>query len=280
MGGGGSTTSQNIETSFDMEAVNNIVFEQMTENVAKASTTMSNIQNLEVALANVIGCDFKFGQKISSEVVSTAELDAVTSTEVNNDIASTLNAQAQAMLDSSTQMGSELGALLGADSNQNVTQEVRQRVRTEIENSVKTVNIAEVAAETVNIQGGVLTINGYDCTEGGQLDFTQDISAVAASKAVTKAITTALASNEIVNALAADTSASVTKKAGGFAEVFDSIFGGVSDVVGTASGPAMAGMVASVICVCVIVLALLAFLLSPAGQNAARTGASAMAKRF
>ena len=62
MGGGGSTTSQTIESTFDMEAVTEISYEQLTENVAKASTTMSNIQNLEVALANVIGCDFTFGQ--------------------------------------------------------------------------------------------------------------------------------------------------------------------------------------------------------------------------
>ena len=135
------STTQTVSNTFNMEAVNNIVFEQMTKNKASASASSANIQNLEVVLRNVKGCSMKFGQKISSDVAASAEVDAATSTEIKNDIAATLAAQATTALENTSQLGSELSSLVSGETNQDIQNEVNQLVETNIRNTIETINI-------------------------------------------------------------------------------------------------------------------------------------------
>src|SRR5210317_251809 len=271
------STSQSIENTFNMQAVNNIVFEQMTTNKASATASGANIQNLKVVLRNIKGCNMKFGQKISSDVAASSEVDAVTSTEIKNDIAATLAAQATAALENASQMGSELGALVSGETDQEIRTEVNQLVETNIKNVIETINISETVAESVNIQGGELHLLYYDCTDtSAKLDFTQDITAKAAAQAVTKAVTDALAQNTVVAALAATVEADVSQSRGGVAQLADSIFGGIAGVLGASSEMVMFSVFAAVCCCCFLLI----FLLSPAGQSGSSALANAGASRM
>jgi len=271
------STSQSIENTFNMQAVNNIVFEQMTTNKASATVSGANIQNLKVVLGKIIGCDLVFNQIISSEVSASTEVDAVTSTEIKNDIAATLAAQATAALENASQMGSELGALVSGETDQEIRTEVNQLVETNIKNVIETINISETVAESVNIQGGELHLLYYDCTDtSAKLDFTQDITAKAAAQAVTRAVTDALAQNTVVAALAATVEADVSQSRGGVAQLADSIFGGIAGVLGASSEMVMFSVIAAVCCCCFLLI----FLLSPAGQSGSSALANAGASRM
>lgn len=268
------STTQNVENTFNMSAVNNIVFEKMTTNKASATASGANIQNLEVNLGQIIGCDLKFNQKISSDVSASTEVDATLSETIQNDIAAELAAQAATQLENTSQLGSELSSLVSGETNQDIRNEINQLVETNIRNTITNINISETVTESVNIQGGVLNLQYYDCTEtSAELDFTQDITAKAAAQAVTRAVSESLAQNKVVAALAATVENEARQSRGGIAELIDSI------------GDAMAGplkylIIACVVCVCVVCLALLAFSLSPAGQSSATKFANAGASRM
>ena len=153
---------------------------------------------------------------------------------------------------------------------------MNQLVETNIRNTIETINISDTVAESVNIQGGKLTVDGYDCTEGGQLSFEQDITSKVAAEAVTKAVTDALAQNTVIAALAATVEADARQSRGGIAEIADSIFGGIAGIFGASSQMIMFSVIA-VVSVCCL---LLVFLLSPAGQNSVGKFANAGASRM
>lgn len=259
----GGDTSQHIEQTFNMSAVNKSIFNSITTNQAITEVGSTNIQDMQINIGKVIGCDIKLGQKIESETIASSDFTAETVNDIKNEITNDMKASAQAALEKSTQMGSELGALVSGNTDMTLNQAVDIEVENIIETTITTTNLNKTAAESVNIQGGQVNIQFYDCTDGGQLDFQQDIVSRAVAESITKMLTRNIADSTLLNKISADAAGTTTSTAGGFAEMFDSIFGGLA-------GPAKYGIIASVLCVCVIaIVALLAFL-SPAGQNMGR----------
>lgn len=271
------STSQTVESTFNMSAINNIVFEKMTTNKASATASGANIQNLKVNLGQIIGCDLVFNQKISSEVSASTEIDATMSETIQNDIAAELAAQAATQLENTSQLGSELSSLVSGETDQEIRNEINQLVETNIRNTIENINISETVTESVNIQGGELNLQYYDCSEtSAKLDFTQDITAKAAAQAVTRAVTESLAQNKVVAALAATVENEAKQSRGGVAELADSIFGGIAGILGASSEMIMFSVIAAVCCCCFLLI----FLLSPAGQSGSSALANAGASRM
>jgi len=265
--GNKASTTQNIEQTFNMSNVNKSVFEQITKNTQETAASQANIQNMRVDMRNVRGCKTNFNQTIDAETQSSSEFSADTITEIKNAITTEMKASADAAMEKSTQLG-DLSSLL-SDSDQNIQQTVNMEIENIVENTITTENVNKTIAEQVSIQNGQLVIDGYDCREGGEIDFSQNITAKLAADAVTGAITKAASENKVLAALAADASGSTSSKGGGFAELVDSIGAALS-------GPFMY----IAICVVVMIIAALIFLLSPAGQNSSRTLSNAAARRI
>jgi len=265
--GNKASTTQNIEQTFNMSNVNKSVFEQITKNTQETAASQANIQNMRVVMRNVRGCTTNLNQTIDAETQSSSEFSAETITEIKNAITTEMKASADAAMERSTQLG-DLSSLL-SDSDQNIQQTVNMEIENIVENTITTENVNKTIAEQVSIQNGQLIIDGYDCREGGQIDFSQNITAKLAADAVTGAITKAASENKVLAALAADASGSTSSKGGGFAELVDSIGAALS-------GPFMY----IAICVVVMIIAALIFLLSPAGQNSSRTMSTAAARRI
>jgi hypothetical protein len=61
----------------------------------------------------------------------------------------------------------------------------------------------------------------------------------------------------------------------GFAGILDSIFGGVAKVFGVGADVAKTGVIACVALLCLVCIGIVVFMLSPAGQEATTTAASA-----
>ena len=265
--GNKASTSQSIEQTFNMSNVNKSIFEQITKNTQETAASQANIQNMKVVMRNVRGCNANFNQTIDAETQSSSEFSPETVTEIKNGITTEMKASADAAMEKSTQLG-DLSSLL-SDSDQDIKQTVNMEIENVVENTITTENMNKTVAEQVSIQNGQLVIDGYDCREGGQIDFSQNITAKLAAKAVTSAITKAVSENKVLAALAAEASADTSSSGGGFAELVDSI------------GAAFSGPFKYIaIVIVVLIVGALIFLLSPAGQNSSRTMSSAAARRM
>ena len=262
MGGGGSQT---INQAFNMSAMNQSIYEQITKTQASAAASQATIQNLRIRFRDVSGCNITGTQTIDAEAVSSSELTSETTTEIKNAITNEMQAAVEAQVEKAT----ELGNLQFGDK-QNVNQEVTMEITNIVDNTIVTETLNEAIAEQVSIQNNEVEFR--DCKDS-ELDFSQNVTAKVAAKVITTAIQDAIAASTVMNDLDA--------AAGGGASSQNK---GLSDLVGTffegLTGPMKYGIIASIVCCCLLVVLLVVIGLSPAGQSATRNMGSAAARRF
>jgi hypothetical protein len=275
MGGGGSTT-QNIEQTFNFSAISQNVTNIVTNNTQETGASGANIQGMKVNFGEIIGCDVNLSQRITSSTMASSEFSVEEIAELQTSITNDMQAAATAALEKNSQMGSELGALMSGDMNQDIKTAIDMEIKNLVTNNITTNNLTSTVSEQVNIQDGELNVKRYDCTVGSaSLDFSQDVISEVKAESVMSTLKEAIANNKVLNKMAASADAAATQKQGGIAEVMDSVFGGIADVIGTSQQGAMAASAASVCICCVLVIGLAVMFMSPAGQN---MGRSAMKK--
>ena len=275
MGGGGSTT-QNIEQTFNFSAISENVTNIVTNNTQETGASGANIQGMKVNFGEIIGCDVNLSQRITSSTMASSEFSVEEIAELQTSITNDMQAAATAALEKNSQMGSELGALMSGDMNQDIKTAIDMEIKNLVENNITTNNLTSTVSEQVNIQDGELNVKRYDCTVGSaSLDFSQDVVSEVKAESVMSTLKEAIANNTVLNKMAASADSTATQKQGGIAEVMDSVFGGIADVIGTSQQGAMAASAASVCICCVLVIGLAVMFMSPAGQN---MGRSAMKK--
>jgi len=261
MGGGGSQT---INQTFNLSAVNKSIFEQITKNTAESAASQANVQNLKVVMRNVKGCSSKFGQKIDAKTQSTSTLTAQTTTEIKNAITNDLQASASAAVEKATEMGN-----MQFGDKQNVNQEVTLAIENVIENTITTENMNRAIADQVSIQGGELIVDGYDCREGGDINWNQDIVAQLSAEAITTAIADSIASSDVLNKLHAAASGNASSENTGLADLVGTFFEGFY------------GPVKWIALVCVVLcFGLLVWSMTGAGQAATRNMGKAASARI
>tara|TARA_Y100000996_G_scaffold414977_1_gene407631 strand:- start:2538 stop:3368 length:831 start_codon:yes stop_codon:yes gene_type:complete len=271
MGGGGSTT-QNIEQTFNFSAISENVTNIVTNNTQETGASGANIQGMEVYFGDIIGCDVNLSQRITSSTMASSEFSVEEIAELQTSITNDMQAAATAALEKNSQMGSELGALMSGDMNQDIKTAIDMEIQNLVENNITTNNLTSTVSEQVNIQDGKLNVKRYDCTVGSaSLDFSQDVISEVKAESVMSTLKEAITNNTVLNKMAASADSTATQKQGGIAEVMDSVFGGIADVIGTSQQGAMAGSAASVCICCVLVIGMVMMFMSPAGQNMGRT---------
>ena len=271
MGGGGSTT-QNIEQTFNFSAISENVTNIVTNNTQETGASGANIQGMKVNFGEIIGCDVNLSQRITSSTMASSEFSVEEIAELQTSITNDMQAAATAALEKNSQMGSELGALMSGDMNQDIKTSIDMEIQNLVKNNITTNNLTSTVSEQVNIQDGELNVKRYDCTVGSaSLDFSQDVVSEVKAESVMSTLKEAIANNKVLNKMAASADSTATQKQGGIAEVMDSVFGGIADVIGTSQQGAMAGSAASVCICCVLVIGLVMMFMSPAGQNMGRT---------
>ena len=263
------TTSQSIENTFNMTAVNESIYNEINKTATSTTASGTNIQDLTLNIMNLDGCSVQTGQKITAKTMSSSEFSSEQTTDIKNAITTEMEASASNALEQNSELGSELGALVGGDSNMDIQTEVNLEIRNLIENTITTETLNSTVAEQVNIQGQ--TLNVGNCVDS-DISLNQDIVAEVAATSITNMVKTAIAGNTLLNTMAAKAESTATKKQGGLAGLMDSFLGGIAGIVGTSQQGAMAGSAASVCIVCVLMIGLVAMFLSPAGQNMGRAG--------
>ena len=269
MGGGGSQT---IDQTFDMSTINQSIYEQTTLNKNTSVASQANINTMKIDMRNIVGCTTNIIQNIDATASSSSTLSTKQTTNIKNAITNDMQAAVQAQVDKVTEAGNfQFG------DKQNVSQEITLAIQNIISNSIVTENINDAIAEQVSINDGVYTIDGYDCTVAGEINYTQDITAQVVATLVTKNLTDAIASSDILNKLQAAADAAAKTENKGLADIITSFFEGLT-------GPMKYAMIASVVCCCLLIVLLIVMGMSPAGQNATRNlskaGAGRISRRF
>src|SRR5210317_2622267 len=219
-------------------------------------------------MRNVRGCSASFGQTIDATTQSSSELTQTQTDEIKNAITNDMKASAAAAVEKATEMGN-----MQFGDKQNVNQDVTMAIENIIKNKITTENLNKAVAEQVSIQNGKLVIDGYDCREGGDISWDQDVTAKLMAEAVTKSLSDSIASSEVLNSLHAAASGNASSENKGLSDIIGTFFEGFT-------GPMKYGIVACVVCCCLLVVLLVVIGLSPAGQSATRNMGSAAARRF
>jgi hypothetical protein len=275
MGGSGGETNQSIENTFNFKALNENITNVITNNSQETGASGANIQGMKVVFGDIYGCDVNLSQKITSTTMASSEFSASEIAQLQSTITNDLSASATSALEKNTQLGSELGALAGGKQSMDIKTQVDMEIKNLVENNITTNNLTSTVSEQINIQDGELSVKRYDCTVGNAtLNFSQDVVSVVKAESVMSVLKEAIANSEMLNKMAASADSTAKLSMGGYAQIADSVFGGVADIIGTTNEGAMAASAASVCCVCVLVAGAAAIALSPAGQNAVKSGAS------
>jgi hypothetical protein len=265
MGGGGTQT---ISQRFNLSAINQSIYQQTTINKSTSLAAQTNIQSMDVQLRNIVGCKASFKQNINAEVSSSSTITSQQTTAIKNAITTELTAAVGAQIEKATEAGNfQFG------DKQNVNQNVQLEIKNIIDNSVVTENINSAIAEQVSIQDKLITIDGYDCTEAGEINFEQDITAQVVADVVTNNLIDSIAESDLMNKLSAAADASQKSENKGIADIVSSFFDGLT-------GPMKYALIASVVCCCMVVVLVVVMGLSPAGQNATRNLSKAGAARL
>lgn len=265
MGGGGD---QRINQAFNISSMNQSIFEQTTTNKSESLVSQSSIQAMRLVLRNVKGCTTTVTQTIDANASASSELNNTQETAIKNAITTEMTAAVQAQVDKVTEAGNfQFG------DKQNVNQELNLAVTNIVDNVINIENINAALAEQVNIQGGDYIVDGYDCTLGGSINYSQDITAQVVATMVTNNLVDAIASSDILNQLDAAADAAAKTENKGIADIIGTFFEGLT-------GPMKYAMIASVVCCCMIIVLVMVMALSPAGQKGMTNMSGAAARRF
>jgi hypothetical protein len=265
MGGGGD---QRINQAFNISSMNQSIFQQTTTNKSESIASQANIQTMRLNMRNVVGCTTTVTQTVNATASSSSQLNNTQVTAIKNAITNEMTAAVQAQVDKVTEAGNfQFG------DKQNVNQELNLAVTNIVENVINIENINTAIAEQVSIQDGVYTIDGYDCTLGGSINYSQDITAQVVATLVTNNLVDAIASSDILNQLDAAADAAAKTENKGIADIIGTFFEGLT-------GPMKYAMIASVVCCCMIIVLVMVMALSPAGQKGMTNMSGAAARRF
>src|SRR5210317_2198151 len=115
----GGSKSQTVKQFFQMDAVTEMMTNQITKNAVKVGNEQTSINKLELIIkGNVIGCNIKTAQTIDAKMTSTVQAATSEIVSMANDIQNMLEQSASANMGMLTELGS-LSDVIGK-SNQNI----------------------------------------------------------------------------------------------------------------------------------------------------------------
>jgi len=274
MGGNQSKSSVQQTNEFFNKTTNSFV----SENSQQVQASSLNSQNMDFSGAEFIKCRAAFIQSINSTVVASGQM----TTQNINDLTAKLKNDATTAIDNAAAQKSGFLAPSVANS-ASATTDLKTKVNNIIETTMKSSTVQNIFANANNIQNLASPKLKYECdpayrTPGAcsskdqtGCDFVADqnivanVTAKGVADALTKAMTSVIADNTT------DTTVKQTAKqeTQGLNDLVDSVFKGLTGIW---------GIIACI--VCVLCCGVLAFMLSPAGQNATAAGANIAKSRY
>lgn len=281
MGGGGSQT---IKNEMNFKSTTKILEENITENTNKvnASAIQANKMKLSIGVNPITGeqfgegpalknCKAVIAQSADADVQSEASLTTQSILESKTAVQDSMQANLSAAMEKSTQAGNfQFG------DKQNSETKINQEIETVIENVFKTENLNEAVSSAVQTNDADLMIGNMDCSLGGELDVTQDLTAKIAATAVMGQVIEKLMETEAVKELAAEIDSKQTSENTGAAEVVSEAGDAAAGIIGAATGPMQYAIIAVVVICCLLMIGGVAIAMSPAGQKGLNKGFNRM----
>ena len=266
LGMGDCGTTQTVENVFNMKSLTQKIFKQSTTNIQTCDASGVNIQEMKIIVGTSHpGCPITAGQSIKSSVECEGEFKPENIVDMKDEIANDLKQAAAQDIETKGDM------FQTAKVQSDVSTKVDQEIQNIVDTTITTENVNTVAASSVNIQSGELTIvNCYD-----EVDFSQNITAQVTAKAITQTLTKSIMDSTVLNGIVTELETSSVTKGGGLGGVFESIGTMIGNMFG---GGGMYVSMASSSFLCVVIAGFVMIAMSDAGQNAIRTGANAGAK--
>lgn len=264
MGGGGSQT---IRNKMEFSSTTKILEENITENTNKVNAAAVQNNQLKLNIGDVIGCDIIVGQSATADVQSEASLTTQSILESKTAVQDSMQANLTAAMEKSTQ-----AANFQFGDKQKTETDIKQDIETVIENVFKTENLNEVVASAVQMNESEITIGNMDCTLGGQLDITQDLTAKVAATAVMGQVIEKFMETESVKKLASEIDSQQTSENTGAAEVVSEAGDAVAGIVGAVTGPMQYAIIGLVVLCCLLLVGGVVLGMSPAGQRGMNKG--------
>jgi len=267
----GNSQSMYMRQTFGLDAVNQMIYEQLTNNTQKMDSSSVNIQKMKLNVGGSFdNCGMVSNQTLNTDMQTDINFISESVREIKNKITSSMNASAKAAMESKKELGD---TSIGENESKTIIQTTEMNIKNLVETVLKTNNVQEVVTSAVNIQQDTINIAGSVDCGGLAWDRSQNMTAKMATEAIMQNFESAIVENTVLNTFAADFGASQKSHKGGIA--------GVVNAIGAAiGGPMMAGIAGSVMCVCLVVVSMLMVAMSPAGQGAVTKGANTASKRY
>lgn len=283
MGGGGSQT---IKNEMNFQSTTKILEENITENTNKvnAAAIQANQMKLSIGVNPITGeqfgegpalknCKVVVAQTADADVQSEASLTTQSILESKQKIQDSMQANLSSAMEKSTQAGNfQFG------DKQNSETKINQEIETVVENVFKTENLNEVVSSVVQTNEADLMIGNMDCSLGGELDVTQDLTAKVAATAVMGQVIEKLMETEAVKELAAEIDSKQASENTGAAEVVSEAGDAAAGIIGATTGPLKYAMIAIVLICCLLMIGGVAIAMSPAGQKGLNKGFNQMSR--
>ena len=270
MGGGGSQT---IRNKMEFSSTTKILEENITENTNKVNAAAVQNNKLKLNIGDVVGCDIIVDQTATADVQSEASLTTQSILESKTAVQDSMQANLTAAMEKSTQ-----AANFQFGDKQKTETDIKQDIETVIENVFKTENLNEVVASAVQMNESEITIVNMDCTVGGQLDITQDLTAKVAATAVMGQVIEKFMETESVKKLASEIDSQQTSENTGAAEVISEAGDAISGIVGAVTGPMQYAIIGLIVLCCLLLVGGVVLGMSPAGQRGMNKGFNQMGR--
>jgi len=235
----------------------------VTNNLIQANSQSTNVQVIKIKIDTAIGCPINSSQTINS----TQKLVTTLNNNSNVQFSSELTNSLQSTVTANASMVNGFAAATGGNS-ADVTNNVQNIIKEVVDQQLTNNNIMKTVQNSYNSQSQEVTMI---LCQNSPIIMDQNIISNVISENILTNVTQALMQNATISSLIsyADQHASVHNQ--GLNDVIDSIGKALSSIIGAFTGPyALVAIGACVLC-CVCCIALLYFMLSPAGQQSATT---------
>ena len=264
---GTSTASTSFQSSYSQ-----LTSQTSTFIKSNSQKTASDVMNLQSTNLSVVNMGEKCDIDISQSITLSQQTSGTMNTNSLNDLRSLISTGLQNMATQNTAATAQMGSGIGTQStstsdNTTINNDIQSIVNTTCSDS----NYNDLVSQTLNKQDAAIKI--LNCN--GKITIGQNIVADVIAKNLMESVVTNLQQNQSVANVFNQIAQSGSSSSQGLSGILDSIFSGIQGIFGVGADAAKTifAIIACLLCVCC--LALLYMGLSPAGQQATTTAASA-----
>jgi hypothetical protein len=259
--------AQSQTTTIVNDVCMSVTSEFVSTNIVSASASSVNAQTLTLNIGIADGCPIDVNQSIKSSVTVKASID----TTATRQLAATLESKLDTALEQSTAMVNDIASTTGGntqDTNANIRNTIKQSIETRVTNT----NIMQIVADSFNTNTGVMNLA---VCRNSPIKWSQSIVSDVIAQNILTQITQDIVDSTVIQAAVTAASQDTSMENKGLSSMIDSFFTGVAGVFGVGADVAKTYIIACVALLCLCCAGLVAFALSPAGQEASAKAVNA-----